>query len=423
MSTKGDAMSDVIAGAGDRGPRAQAGLQGPRRPIMLVAGREVRQRLRAKSFRVTTVIVLLGVAAAIIVPHELSSNTHLTVVGLVGQPAPTVSQSVTGAEVSTGVKLRIAPFPDLASAEAALRTGEINVAVTDQAVFVKRDFASDDNSSLARLSQALASAVGLQQAIQANGIDPQAAARALSTPPLPIHGIEARTPSHSQARTTALFGSVLLYLFLSLYGNWILTGVVEEKTSRVVEVLLSTLPPRQLLAGKVLGIGAVALTQGVAVVATALVCAAATGSNYLNSTNVTLLVETFGWFLLGFGLYATVYGAAGSLVTRQEEAQNAAFPVTAPLLVAYLGSFSVLAANHGNTFLTVLSYLPLTAPISMPVRVAVGAAGPFDVAISVVLTLVSIVVIANVAAKVYAGSILHTGKKIGWREALRTNVD
>jgi ABC-2 type transport system permease protein len=390
-----------------------------RRPVLLVAEREIRQRLGTKSFRITTVIALLAVAAAIIVPHELSSKKKPTVVALVGQLPPTVAQSVTGAEASTGVKVRLVTIADEASADAQLRAGAIGVAVTADAVIVKRGFGAGDTSSQARLAGALATAVGLQRAIQANGIDPAAAQRALAAAPVPIKGLEARTPSRSAARTTALFGTILLYFFLSLYGNWILTGVVEEKTSRVVEVLLSTLRPRQLLAGKLIGIGAVALAQGVVIVLTALACAAGTGSNYLNGTNAIQLVETFGWFLLGFALYATLYGAAGSLVTRQEEAQNAAFPVTAPLLVAYFASFGILTSNHSNAFLTVLSYLPLTSPIAMPTRVAVGGAGPLDVAISVVITMAAIVVIANLAAKVYAGSILRSGKKVSWREALR----
>jgi ABC-2 type transport system permease protein len=125
------------------------------------------------------------------------------------------------------------------------------------------------------------------------------------------------------------------------------------------------------------------------------------------------------WFLLGFAFYAMLYGAAGSLVSRQSEAQNAAFPVTIPLLVAYLFAFSVLPANHGNIILTVMSFFPPTAPIAMPVRVAVGGAGLLDVAISVVLMVVAIVGLANLAGTVYARAILRTGKKATWREVLR----
>jgi ABC-2 type transport system permease protein len=229
------------------------------------------------------------------------------------------------------------------------------------------------------------------------------------------------TPTRESERATALFGNILLYLFLSLYGTWILMGVIEEKTSRVVEVLLSTLRPRQLLAGKVLGIGTVALIQGVLIIVTALVCAAATGSNYLRGTNVSLLAQTFMWFLLGFAFYAMLYGTAGSLVSRQSEAQNAAFPVTVPLLVAYLFSFTVLPANHGNIFLTVLSFLPPTAPIAMPVRVAVGGAGLLDVAISAALMIVAIVWLARVAGTVYSRAILRSGKRTSWREVLRSD--
>jgi len=414
-------MTPVTTGLGESSSEAPAAA-GPRRPVLLVAGREVRQRVRARSFQVTTVISLLAVAAAIVVPHVLRSAKHPTRIALVGALPPAVTEAVAGIGSLTGAKVRTVAIADRVAAEAKLRKGEVDVALESGAVLVKRAFAGSDNSERARVARALASAVGLRDGLEANGIDVQAAQRALASPPLPIQGVEARTPERSAQRTTALFGSILLYVFLGLYGSWILTGVVEEKTSRVVEVLLATLRPRQLFGGKVLGIGTVALFQGLAVVATALVCAAATGSNYLNGANLTLLGETFAWFLLGFALYATLFGAAGSLVTRQEEAQNAAFPVTAPLLVAYFTAFTALPANHGNSLLTILSFVPLTAPISMPVRVAVGAAGPVDVAVAVALMLVGIVAMANLAGAVYAGAILRTGKKAGWREVLRAHA-
>jgi ABC-2 type transport system permease protein len=401
-------------------PGAPATVSRPSRPVLLVAGREVRERTRAKSFRVTTIISVLAVAAAVVVPHALSSNKKTVLsVGLVGQLSEPVVNAVKGTTVVTGVKVRTITVPDLASAEAQIRNSNLDVAVTGDAVFVKRTVSESDTSSRAQLTRALASAVGLLRGLQANGIDLPAAQRALASPPLPVEGLVAPTPTRQSQRTTALLGNILLYLFLSLYGTWILMGVVEEKTSRVVEVLLATLRPRQLLAGKVLGIGAVALIQGVLIVATALVCAAATGSNYLKGTNVSLLGQTFLWFLLGFAFYAMLYGAAGSMVNRQSEAQNAAFPVSVPLLVAYLFAFTVLPANHGNMFLTVLSFFPPTAPIAMPARVAVGGAGLIDVAISMALMLVAIVWLARVAGTIYSRAILHTGKKTTWREALR----
>jgi ABC-2 type transport system permease protein len=392
----------------------------PSRPVLLVAGREIRERTRAKSFKITTIISLLAVAAAVIVPHVLSSkNKTVLSVGLVGQLPGPVEDAVRGTTGLTGVKVRTVTVPDRASAEAQIRQGQLDVAVTGDAVIVKRTFSDTDTSSRAQLTRALASSLGLLRGLQANAIDVSAAQRALASPPVPVQGLVAPTPTRDSQRTTALLGNILLYVFLSLYGTWILMGVVEEKTSRVVEVLLATLRPRQLLAGKVLGIGAVALIQGLLIVTTALVCAAATGSNYLKGTNVSLLGQTFMWFLLGFAFYAMLYGAAGSMVSRQSEAQNAAFPVTVPLLVAYLFAFTVLPSNHGNMFLTVLSFFPPTAPIAMPARVAVGGAGLLDVAISTALMLVAIVWLARVAGTVYSRAILRTGKKTTWREVLR----
>jgi ABC-2 type transport system permease protein len=391
-------------------------------PIALVATREVKERVRAKSFRVTTAITVLAVVVAVVLPKLLAGGSHTYNVGLVGPLSTPTVQAVTTAARELGVSVETRPASDVAAARDVVRTGRLDLAVTPDAILVKRAFASSDTSKTARLVAAIAISVGLQRGLEQAGVPPSTAQRALSAPPLAVQGILPRIPNRSSQRITALYGSILLYVFLSFYGTWILSGVVEEKTSRVVEVLLAAMRPRQLLMGKVIGIGLVALAQGVLVVLVALGASAAVGSNFLRGTNVSLLLLTLMWFLLGYAFYSTLYAAAGSLVTRQEEAQTAAFPITLPLLVAYISAFGPLGSNSTNSFLTVLSYLPPTAPISMPVRVALGAAGALDMVIAVVLELVGIVLLANLAARVYSGAILRTGKRLKVREALRAQA-
>jgi ABC-2 type transport system permease protein len=391
-------------------------------PVALVATREVKERVRAKSFKVATAITVLAVVVAVVLPKLLAGGSPTYQVGLVGPLSTPAVQAVTTAAQELGVTVRTRPVADIAAARDAVRAGRVDLAVTPDAVIVKRAFASSDTSKRARLVAAIAISVGLQRGLEQAGVAPATAQRALSAPPLAVQGILPRIPNRSSQRTTALYGSILLYVFLSFSGAWMLNGVVEEKTSRVVEVLLAAMRPRQLLVGKVIGIGLVALAQGVLVILVALGSSAAIGSNFLRGTNVSLLLLTLMWFLLGYAFYSTLYAAAGSLVTRQEEAQAAAFPITLPLLVAYISSFGPLGSNSTNSFLNVLSYLPPTAPISMPVRVALGAAGAVDVLIAVALEIVGIVLLANLAARVYSGAILRTGKRLKVREALRAQA-
>ena len=149
--------------------------------------------------------------------------------------------------------------------------------------------------------------------------------------PLPITSLEPAL--HNQtARVTAIYGLILMFVLLSQYGTWILLGVVEEKSSRVVEVLLSTLRPAQLLTGKVIGIGAVAFAQGALLVAVALGLAEAVGSDLVHGTAPLEVGCVLVWLVLGYAFYCWVYAAAGSLAERQEHVQTLAFPLQIPIL-------------------------------------------------------------------------------------------
>jgi len=203
------------------------------------------------------------------------------------------------------------------------------------------------------------------------------------------------------------------------YGQRITSGVVEEKSSRVVEILLSSIRPAQLLIGKVLGIGATPLVQVAALVAAFFIVASATGSNVLHGAAAGVVVIGALWMVLGYAMYCTMFAAAGSMVSRESDANNITFPVVIPLLVAYVLSFNVIFSASSPGFYKVLAYIPLTAPIASTVEYAIGGIGVLGVAISLVVSAALTAVLARVAAKIYENSILRTGARISLREALR----
>ena len=211
-------------------------------------------------------------------------------------------------------------------------------------------------------------------------------------------------------------GLILVFLMLTQYNTWILIGVMEEKSSRVVEVLLAAVRPIQLLAGKVLGIGLVAFAQAGLIVAFALVLATAVGSDLLHGTAPVVLVSTLVWLVLGYGFYCWVYAAAGSMAERQDQVQSLALPLSLPIVAGYILALTTAETGNPSAFFEVLAYFPPTAPFAMPVLVGLGKATWWEFAISAGISIVSTVFVARFAAGIYRRAILRTGRRVQLRE-------
>jgi ABC-2 type transport system permease protein len=198
---------------------------------------------------------------------------------------------------------------------------------------------------------------------------------------------------------------------------YVAMGVVEEKSSRVVELLLSTVRPLQLLWGKVIGIGVVGLVQLTAYGAAGLIAGTATGTLTVTGTAVSVFVSTIGWFVLGFAFFAVLYAAGGSMVSRQEDVNSTTMPLLIVILAMFFAAFSSID-DPGATLPTVLSWIPPFSAILMPLRIAAGVADPIQIVGTIVLMIVATLVLAVVAAKIYQRSILRIGRTVSWKEAL-----
>lgn len=323
----------------------------------------------------------------------------------------------TGPALGGSVVLRDEPSVEVARRD--LQAGRVSVVlVGTKDVLVKTSLGSSTSSSTALLARAIASSVSLQAGLENSGIPPSQAALLAHPRPLPIAALH---PARSQTqRTTTLYALILAFVLLTQYGTWILMGVVEEKSSRVIEVLLSTLRPVQLLTGKVVGIGMVALTQAVLIVGVALGLGAAVGSDLLRGSAPLIVADSLGWLLLGYVFYCWVYAAAGSLATRQEHLQTVAFPLQIPLLVGYITSLTTIGADSPSTFIKVLAYFPPTAPFDMPALVTLGRATWWQVAISAALTIAATIGVARLATAIYLRAILQTRQRVKVRDIWRS---
>ncbi len=287
-------------------------------------------------------------------------------------------------------------------------------------ILVKDPISASDSSAGARYVRAVSATLGAQRAFAQAGLTPQQAATVGRAEPLAVESIRPGKPARTTAEATALLGVILVFIVLNQYLTWTLMGVMEEKASRVVEVLLATVRPIQLLAGKVIGIGAVALAQAVALVAFALVLAAAVGSSLVHGAAPLVVAATLTWLVLGYAFYSWLYAAAGSLAERQDQVQSLALPLSAPLIFGYIVSLTGASSGNASLLLKVLAYVPPTAPFAMPTLIGFGEATWWQFLLSVAVTLVCTVVVALVAARVYRTAVLQTGRRVRLRELIPT---
>jgi ABC-2 type transport system permease protein len=202
-----------------------------------------------------------------------------------------------------------------------------------------------------------------------------------------------------------------------IYGQLVAAGVIEEKSNRIVEILLATVRPWQLMLGKIIGIGLIALVQVLLVAATALVLASATKLVSIPTLGVDVVISGIVWFVLGYLMYALLYAAVGSMVSRQEDVASVAVPVTLMLVAGWILALTVAAPYPGSVGTTILSFIPLFSPVIMPVRIAAGVAPLWQVAISVVLVIGTIVLFTAVAGRIYRNSVLRVGGRVKFSDA------
>ena len=387
--------------------------------IRLVAQREVRERLRSRVFRVTTIISAAIVAALIVVP-SLTDKPQTYDVGLVGKTDPAIRASVNTIGHILSATVHVHDIGSVGAARAKLRTGDLDVALVDgRSVIVNNPLDPDRVTGRVRLVAAVSEAARLQTALTDAGLTSEQAANVLRRPPLPVEALGKPKPAATDQVTT-IVGVIAIFIFFQTYGSWILVGVAEEKSSRIAEVLLAAVRPRHLVGGKILGIGLVGLAQAIVVAATAIVASRAVGSDVLAGAHALGAVAAVGWFILGFSFYSWLYAAAGSLVNRQSDAQAAGFPITVPLFIGYFAALSSVSAAEPSALVKVLAYLPPTAPMCMPTLIQSGSVATWQVVATIAASIAASVLMARVAGAIYSNSILRTGKRIKWVEALRS---
>jgi ABC-2 type transport system permease protein len=382
---------------------------------LLVAQRDFWYRLRDKGFLISTGITLVIFTVFILIRAYGGGDAPTFDLGLLGPASARLGPLVERAAGAQSATVHTRDVVDREAGEAALRDGSLDAILIDgERLVVERDAPAPLGAAV----QAAVLADRIRGALAANDVSPDQIARILNPSPVSLASLEPADPNRDTNSTVAFIAVLLLYGQLFGYGVWVATGVIEEKASRVVEILLSTIRARQLLAGKILGIGSLGLLQLVAIATYGIVLASITGALNLPTRALGTAAPAVGWFVLGFAFYASLFAVAGALVARMEELQNAIVPLNLVILVSFFVSIGS-TSDPGSTLSIVASLVPFSAPLSMPVRISLGSATPLQIVGSLVLLMGSTALLIPLAGRVYSGAVLRVGSRVKLRDAWR----
>jgi ABC-2 type transport system permease protein len=384
-----------------------------RRMWPIVARREFVERARDRGFQVSTAITLLLLVGVIVVSAAFNRPTSFDLV-VVGAGSEVLGGEVRVAADALGFEVKVLALPDRAEAERAVDAGDADAALVNGDAIVVRD---EPPEQLVGLIQAVSLRERSRQALVAAGLTDDQVDEALLQGPLPVDALEPVDARRGESATVAFVGVLLLYGQLFAYGYWVAAGVVEEKSSRVVEVLLATVRPSHLLRGKILGIGLLGLGQLLLIGLVGLFASTAVGSLEVPSGAVATIGLVLGWFVLGFFFYASLFAVAGSIVTRQEDLQTTMTPLT----ILILGSFFIglsATSNPDSTLATVASLLPFSSPLVMPTRIALGEAATWEVVASIAISVGATAAVIPIATTIYSRALLRPGR-VRIRQVLR----
>jgi len=390
------------------------------RRTWLVARREAIERSRSKAFKISTGFLLVAGPVMVMLGQVLpglieDDPAQLGIAG--GVPSGTMN-ALTGTAKAIDFEYELTEFDSVTQAETSLTDGDLDAILVDGTTI---KFRAETNSEIVFVLNTAVQAASLRSKVDALGLTVEDIASIISPEPLGISILDPPDEHETLPLAVAFIGVVILYMLIVLYGQWVLLGVVEEKTSRVAEVLLGAISPTELVTGKVVGNLSLAIAQTLAGAIAGAIAVTLFGSS-IEFPGVAPTGALVALVSLAMGLifYAFAYAAAGATVSRPEDASSAAMPIIMLLLIGYIGSLVLVVSDPDSIGSVVLSLLPVSAPIAMPARMAVGTPAWWELALASIFMSVAIVGMARLSGRIYMGAILQTGPRIGLLTSVQT---
>lgn len=389
-----------------------------RRAVWLVMKRELNTRLRTRSFVIGTVVMLVLLLGYVGFQTSLAGSADKSTVGLTGQ-ATGIARQLQIEAAQSGRQISTVTVTDPADGRRKVEDGDLDALVSGSAAKLTATYKSSLDDQLRKVLDQVAQQQVLDGVLSSAQLEPAEVMAQVDGTHVQDDPISPEPADHTQRLVVGLIVAFLLYVSIITYGMMVAQGVVEEKSSRVVEILLASVRPWQLLLGKVIGLGLVGLTQLVILAAAGLVAASVTGVFTLSGFATGAMLWGLLWYLLGFLLYATIYGALGSLVSRQEDTQSVVGPLNIVLIVGFVTGFNLLLQDPSGTATKAISLVPLFSPILMPARISTGDAAGWEIALSLGLTAALVALLTWLGGRIYGNSVLRIGSRIKLSEALR----
>ncbi|HSR99141.1 MAG TPA: ABC transporter permease [Kofleriaceae bacterium] len=407
------------------------------RTTYVIARREFLERVQSKWFVAMTLLGPVFIVALVVVPAVLAgrgaTGARVDIVDATGKLAEPLAEQLTKAEWLPNIVAADTPEADEMK---RIRDHAINGFVTipanalDGGIVLYRG----DNAASEGTNRILRDAVGRVVRVQRGkeaGIDPQKLEAVLADIKVFALHTDGKTEGASGMASflIAYMLAFILYMVITLYGVSVMRSVVQEKTSRVMELMVATIKPRSLMAGKILGVGAAGLVQ----ISVWLVIGAITlayrdqilgafgvsgGGAALPPIGLADLAIIIIYFILGFFFYASMYAAVGAMVSSEQDTQQVQMPVTMFLVIGVLCIQLVSNEPHGTATI-VMTMAPFWSALLMPMRYVLGGASVGEVALSLAILVASTVLVARAAAKIYRVGVLMYGKRPGLQELVR----
>ncbi|MDQ3733142.1 MAG: ABC transporter permease [Actinomycetota bacterium] len=379
------------------------------RIVGLVAKREIVSRLKDKGFIVSSLFILVLILGSVVFQVLIQSGESNVSVGISGGPQE-LSDAIREQAEAFGLAAEVIEYDGDEAARQAVEDEAVDVAVIDAETVVVQESLDE---ILAAVINSAVNGLVIGERLADAGLDPEV----LSPASLDVTPLQPAADEADERAFVAFLAVLLLYALLIFFGQFIAQGVVEEKASRVIEVLLATVKPWQLLAGKINGLGVLAFSQLLIICAAGLAGAIRFDLITLPGAAIMTVLQVLGWFILGFTFIAALFAACGALVSRQEDLQTVLLPLTL-LLVAALFLAITAGQSPNGALATVTSFVPPLSTMVMPVRVSSGSVPWWQILVSVSLMLGAIVTVVRVGGRIYAGALLRKGGRVKIKEAL-----
>lgn len=388
--------------------------------IRLIASRELRVSLLAKGTIITTAIMVAVIVGGLFLVKFLGS-APTTVFGTLSQTQSIADTAAANLE-HQGIETTVHTYDSLEAGQAAVTEGEIEGLLVPTEHFVALEVDEDADQTLLAAITAAAQQDQITQVGKEYGAEVVDAVTGAFTTPVGVTVLNPPTELDGSQMAVGFIVGFLLYLGIFGGGMAVAQGVVEEKSSRVVEILLASVRPWQLLSGKIIGIGLSSLIQVGTYVVAAVVTAKALGI----TENFSFDIASVGgwvllWFLIGYLVYALMFAALGALVSRQEDLGSVIMLPMMLVVVAYIIGVSVAPNAPDSIGVQIASYVPFTSPIVMPIRSAYGVASTVEVLAAVGVGLATIPLLLWLCAKIYANGVRRSGAKIKLKDALKAS--